>query len=62
MNIKLNKFWGGSCMGMTKKEIQALETAALEFFRDGKAEMICPRCGNPIKVHVNGNSHKVALR
>lgn len=47
-------------MGMTKKEIQALDTAALEFFRDGKTETICPRCGKPIKVHVKGNSYKVA--
>lgn len=46
--------------GMIKKEIQALETASLEFFRNGKTETICPRCGKPIRVHISGNSYKVA--
>lgn len=47
-------------MGMTKKEIQALDAASLEFFKDGKIKTTCPRCGKPIKVHVKGNSYRVA--
>ncbi len=47
-------------MSMTKKEIQALEDASLEFFKDGKIKTTCPRCGNRIKVHVKGNSYRVA--
>ncbi len=48
--------------GMIKKEIQALETASVEFFRNGKTETICPRCGKPIRVHVSGNPTRLLVK
>lgn len=44
---------------MNEKELEALDKASLEFFRDGKTETLCPRCGKLIKVYVNGNSYTV---
>ncbi len=46
-------------MDMNKKEYEALDKAAMEFFREGKTNTKCPRCGNSITVSVAGNSYTV---
>ncbi len=47
-------------MDMKKKELEALDKAITEFFKDGEIKTVCPRCGGKITVFVEGNSYEVA--
>lgn len=49
-------------MDMNNKDFAAIDQAAKEFFKSGKVNIKCPRCGNNMVCIVTGNSYEVKCK
>ena len=46
-------------MVIKDRDFKAIDKATEEFFKNGKIETRCPRCGGELRCNVYGNSYEI---